>query len=85
MDRPMDRLPVRPNSRGAEPHPHRAWAWPACCSAGAPGPAMQRGGGSKLKGVTRDAPVLHSHAVNRDVTPASARDTPSHLCAWLCG
>ena len=62
MDRQMKRLPFQPNSRGAEPHPHRAWAWPACCSAGAPGPAMQRGGGSKLKGLMGHAPYPHADA-----------------------
>ena len=85
MDRQMERLPFQPNSRGAKPHPHRASARPACCSAGAPGPAMQRGGGSKLKGVTRDALLPHAHAASRDVIPGSLGDTPSLLSALPCG
>ena len=39
------------NERGTKPHPHRASAGPDCCYASALGPAMQHGGGSKLKGL----------------------------------
>ena len=45
--------PFSSNTLGHSAHPHRASAGPDCCVAGASGPAMQRGGGSKLKGLLR--------------------------------
>ena len=47
------RSPLAHMHRGTKSHPHRASAGPDCCSAGASGPAMQHGGGSKLKGLLR--------------------------------
>jgi hypothetical protein len=84
MDRQMERLPFQPNSRGAKPHPHRASAWPACCSAGAPGPAMQRGGGSKLKGLMEHAPYPHGDAAFRSIGRPRCADgaTPRGACTW---
>ena len=77
-------LPLSTSDPGAKPHPHRASAGPDCCFADALGPAMQRGGGSKLKGLTGDAPVPHAYAANGDVIPRSLGDTPSRLSASLC-
>jgi hypothetical protein len=78
-------LPLSRNDLGTKAHPHRASAWPDCCFADALGPAMQRGGGSKLKGLTGDAPVPHAHAANGDVIPRSLGDTPPPLSASPCG
>ena len=74
-------LPLSRNDPGTKPHPHRASAWPDCCFADALGPAMQRGGGSKLKGLTGGAPVPHAHAANGHVILHSFGDTPPRLCA----
>ena len=52
---------------GAKPHPHRASAGPDCCSANALGPAMLRGGGSKLKGLMGHAPYPHADAAFRPI------------------
>ena len=49
----MKDLPLTTIEPGTKLHPHRASARPDCCSAGASGPAMQHGGGSKLKGLLR--------------------------------
>jgi len=46
-------------------HPHRASAWPACCFAGVAVPALQHGGGSKLKRLTQGTMSSHSHAADR--------------------
>ena len=56
----MKDLPWTAIEPGAKPHPHRASAGPDCCDAGASGPAMQRGGGSKLKGLMGRAPYPHA-------------------------
>ena len=52
---------------GHSAHPHRASAGPDCCDAGASGPAMQRGGGSKLKGLMGRAPYPHADAAFRPI------------------
>ena len=70
---------------GTQSHPHRASAGPFCCFAGVSGPAMQRGGGSKLKGLTGDAPVPHADAANDDVILHDLSDTLRPLGASLCG
>ena len=53
----MVRPTKHPPQRGIGPkmnrHPHRASAWPACCYAGVAVPALQHGGGSKLKRLLR--------------------------------
>ena len=77
-------LPLSRNDLETKAHPHRASAGPVCCFAGVPGPAMQHGGGSKLKGLTGDAPVPHTHAANADVIPRILGITPSPLAAWPC-
>ena len=77
--------PLSRSDPGANPHPHRASAGPDCCSANALGPAMLRGGGSKLKGLTGDAPVPHAHAANGDVIPGNLGDTLPPLSASPCG
>ncbi|MFC2037786.1 hypothetical protein ACFLYD_07470 [Chloroflexota bacterium] len=41
--------------------------------------------GSKLKGLTGDAPVPHAHAANGDVIPRSLGDTPPPWSASPCG
>ena len=56
----MEVLPLNVIDLGTKSHPHRASAGPACCSAGVAVPAMQHGGGSKLKGLLRDALRLPS-------------------------
>ena len=53
-------LPLSRNNPGNKPHPHRASARPACHFVGVAVPAMQHGGGSKLKGLLRDALRLPS-------------------------
>ena len=70
---------------GTKSHPHRASAGPDCHFVDAPGPAMQRGGGSKLKGLTGDAPVPHADAPNRHVILHHLSDTPCPLRASPCG
>jgi hypothetical protein len=64
---PRKELPLSRNDPGTEPHPHRASAWPDCCFADALGPAMQRGGGSKLKGLMGRAPYPHADAAFRPI------------------
>ena len=76
--------PFSPYTLGHRAHPHRASAGPDCCVAGASGPAMQRGGGSKLKGLLRVPLRLPSSSAllplrNRGLTP-SVR----HTTAWPC-
>ena len=78
-------LPLSRNDTGTKAHPHRASAGPDCRFASAPGPAMQRGGGSKLKGLTGDAPVPHADAANGDVILHDLSDTPCPLRASPCG
>ena len=78
-------LPLSRDDRGTKAHPHRASAGPDCCSADALGPAMQRGGGSKLKGLTGGAPVPHADAANDDVILHDLSDTPCPLRASPCG
>jgi hypothetical protein len=77
-------LPLSRNDPGTKPHPHRASAWPDCCFADALGPAMQRGGGSKLKGLLRDALRLPSSSpfvhLRIEGLARSARPTT----AWSC-
>ena len=63
-------LPLSRNDPGTKPHPHRASAGPDCCSANALGPAMQRGGGSKLKGLMGQAPYPHADAAFRPIGSA---------------
>lgn len=70
---------------GTQSHPHRASAGPFCCFAGVSGPAMQRGGGSKLKGLTGDTPVPHADAANVHVILHDLSDTLRPLGASLCG
>jgi hypothetical protein len=82
---PMKELPLTTIDRGAKAHPHRASAGPDCRSASAPGPAMQHGGGSKLKGLTGEAPVPHAHAPNHHVIPVDLGDTPHRSSALPCG
>ena len=53
-------LPLSRNDPGTKSHLHRASAGPDCRFANALGPAIQRGGGSKLKGLLRDALRLPS-------------------------
>ena len=78
-------LPLSRVDPGTKSHPHRASAWPVCCSAGVPGPAMQHGGGSKLKGLTGGAPVPHADAANGHVILHDLSDTPCPLRALPCG
>ena len=85
MDLQMKRSPFRPNSRGAKPHPHRASAGPACCSAGAPGPAMQRGGGSKLKGLLRVPLRLPSSSAPAPLRMRQGARRARLTPAWRCG
>ena len=75
---------MSPSDPGTKSHPHRASAGPDCCSANALGPAMQRGGGSKLKGLTGDAPVPHADAANRHVTCQEGSDTALPPGALTC-
>ena len=58
---------------GAPPHPHRASAGPACHFVGVAVPAMQHGGGSKLKGLMGHAPYPHADGTFRPIDrPGSA-------------
>jgi hypothetical protein len=66
----MKELPLTTIEPGTGSHPHRASAGPVCCSAGVPGPAMQRGGGSKLKGLMGRAPYPHADAAFRPIGSA---------------
>ena len=81
----MKELPLNVIDPGTKSHPHRASAGPDCCSAGVSGPAMQHGGGSKLKGLTGDAPVPRAHAANGDVIPGILGITPPLRSASPCG
>ena len=56
----MEESPLSRNDPGPKSHPHRASAEPACHFVGVAVPAMQHGGGSKLKGLLRDALRLPS-------------------------
>ena len=80
-------LPLSRNDPGTKPHPHRASAWPDCCFADALGPAMQRGGGSKLKGLLRDALRLPSSSpfvhLRIEGLARSARPTTACPCCLV--
>ena len=80
-------LPLSRNDTGTKAHPHRASAWPDCCFADALGPAMQRGGGSKLKGLLRDALRLPSSSpfvhLRIEGLARSARPTTAWPCSLL--
>jgi hypothetical protein len=69
VNRP-DESPLNRNHTGAKLHPHRASAGPDCHSVGASGPAMQHGGGSKLKGLMGHAPYPHADAAFRPIGSA---------------
>jgi hypothetical protein len=84
MDRRKE-LPLSRNDTGTKAHPHRASAGPDCRFANAPGPAMQRGGGSKLKGLTGGARVPHADAANGHDILHDLSDTPCPLRASPCG
>jgi hypothetical protein len=74
----MKELPLNVIDPGTKSHPHRASAGPDCCSAGVSGPAMQHGGGSKLKGLMGRAPCPHADAAFR----AIEEPKPSSAAAW---
>ena len=80
-------LPLSASDPGAKPHPHRASAGPDCCFADALGPAMQRGGGSKLKGLLRDALRLPSSSpfvhLRIEGLARSARPTTAYPCCLV--
>ena len=89
-------LPLSRNDPGTKPHPHRASAGPVCCSAGVPGPAMQHGGGSKLKGLwgrcpQPPSPCGFAHVGDRcpllgllPQAPMPMRfQVPGACCSWL--
>ena len=80
-------LPLSRNDTGTKSHPHRASAGPDCHFVDALGPAMQRGGGSKLKGLLRDAlrlpcssPFVH---LRIEGLSRSARPTEAWPCSLL--
>ena len=77
-------LPLSRNDPGTKSHPHRASAGPDCRFANALGPAMQRGGGSKLKGLLRDALRLPSSSpfvhLRIEGLALSARPTTASPC-----
>jgi hypothetical protein len=77
-------LPLSRNDPGTKPHPHRASAWPDCCFADALGPAMQRGGGSKLKGLMGRAPYPHADAAFRPIgsTGRAIGSAPERPWSW---
>ena len=71
-DQEKIRRGVEIDSRIAK-NPYRASAGPDCCSAGASGPAVQRGRGSQLKGWMGRAPYPHADAAFRPIgRPVSA-------------
>ena len=85
---PMVRPTKHPPQRGIGPkmnrHPHRASAWPACCFAGVAVPALQHGGGSKLKRLTRGCPSdshAHRHPVPSDDRESAHRADHMPACA----
>ena len=78
-------LPLSRNDTGTKSHPHRASAGPACHFVGVAVPAMQHGGGSKLKGLTGGAPVPHADAANGHVILHDLSDTPCPLRTSPCG
>ena len=73
----MKELPLNVIDPGTKSHPHRASAGPACHFVGVAVPAMQHGGGSKLKGLMGRAPYPHADAAFRAIEepkPTSAVD-----------
>ena len=77
-------LPLSSNDTGTKAHPHRASAGPDCRSASAPGPAMQRGGGSKLKGLLRDALRLPSSSPFVHLRIEGLARSARPRTAWPC-
>jgi hypothetical protein len=81
---PRKKLSLSRNDPGTKPHPHRASAGPDCCSADALGPAMQRGGGSKLKGLMGRAPYPHADAAFRPIGSIGRATGSAPEPPWPC-
>jgi len=77
-------LPLSASDPGTKPSPHRASARPDCCFADALGPAMQRGGGSKLKGLLRDALRLPSSSPSVHLRIEGLARSARPTTAWPC-
>lgn len=76
--------PLSANDPGTKPSPHRASAGPDCCFADAPGPAMQRGGGSKLKGLLRGTLRLPSSSALVHLRIEGLARSARPPTAWPC-
>ena len=77
-------LPLSRNDTGTKAHPHRASAGPDCRFASALGPAMLRGGGSKLKGLLRDALRLPSSSPSVHLRIEGLARSAHATTAWPC-
>ena len=81
----MKELPLNVIDPGTKSHPHRASAGTACHFVGVAVPAMQHGGGSKLKGLLR-VPLRRpssSHSVHLRIEGLARSACPR--TAWPCG